>query len=119
MSDDMVKKDVILAFLGKRSPSLIKIRKSLSKLIIDFREIKIPITTNDVTEAIINDEEAIRELEEKYNCRITVDGTYISIIPRKALEFKVLVSDDDETLRDLYEWFRECGVEMIKGKFLI
>ena len=115
----MTKKDTILAFLGKRSPLHLKVRKANASLIIDFGELKVPVGTNIFTRRLSEDEGKIRELEDKYDCRITLDGVYLSVLPRAILGFNVLASNDDETLRKLYEWFREKGVKLIKEEFII
>ena len=101
---------LLRAFVGLSNPEFRSIKGTPHKIIFDFGEIKIPRS------AITMDIDRRRqELEERYDCVIKeLSWSYISILPKKVMEFQMLCSASENHRKALAEWFMRSGAKLIR-----
>jgi len=108
-AEDEQKRQIIQSFTGKRNPTLIRIRGSVLKGLIDFAEIRIP-------KAAIKARD-FGEIEDKYNCTIKGlddDSYFIFITPKFIKDMKILCSEDEKLTKMLIDWYFDYGISLVK-----
>jgi len=93
------------SFTGKAPALLLKIKGELLKAFVDFGEIRLPLSCV---------KRSFSGLEKRYRARFSVVGCYLVITPEFAFEQKMLCSACEEDVEKLEEWFKTCGVPLVR-----